>query len=252
MKVPCCSVCQNRYNDEDRVPLLLHCGHGFCADCMSQMFLASSDSRLSCPRCRFVSVVGNSILALRRNFAVLALIHSSSKTALAASEFDCDFADDEEDDENGDGEVNGDEELLSRRRWSGGYCTSTSGGCGPVIDVGVHKNLKLLRRIGEGRSDGVEIWSAVLGGGGNGSTRCRHQVAVKKVAVGEDMDLGWVLEQLVSLRRASMWCRNVCTFHGAMEMDGSLYLVMDRCYGSVQSKMQENEGRLTLEQILRF
>ncbi|KAA0034767.1 E3 ubiquitin-protein ligase KEG [Cucumis melo var. makuwa] len=250
MKVPCCSVCQNRYNEEDRVPLLLHCGHGFCADCMSRMFLASSDSRLSCPRCRYVSVVGNSIQALRKNFAVLALIHSSSKTAVATSEFDCDFTDDDGDD--GEGEVNGDEESLSRRRWSGGSCTSTSGGCGPVIDVGVHKDLKLLRQIGEGRRDGVEIWTAILGGRGSGSTRCRHQVAVKKVAVGDDMDLGWVLEQLERLRRASMWCRNVCTFHGAMEMDGSLYLVMDRCYGSVQSKMQENEGRLTLEQILRY
>lgn len=247
--MPCCSVCQNRYNEEDRLPLLLHCGHGFCADCMFQMFSTSPDSRLSCPRCRHVSMVGNSIQALRKNFAVLALIHSSSKTAVAASEFDCDYTDDEDDDENGDGEVNVDEESLSRRR---GSRASTSGGCGPVIDVGVHKDLKLLRRIGEGRRDGVEMWTAVLCGGGSASTRCRHQVVVKKVAVGDGMDLGWVLEQLESLRRASMWCRNVCTFHGAMEMDGSLYLVMDRCYGSVQSKMQQNEGRLTLEQILRF
>lgn len=49
-----------------------------------------------------------------------------------------------------------------------------------------------------------------------------------------------------------MWCRNVCTFHGVVKVDGCLGLVMDRCSGSVQSEMQRNEGRLTLEQILRF
>ena len=50
---------------------------------------------------------------------------------------------------------------------------------------------------------------------------------------------------------ASMWCRNVCTFHGTMRVEDSLCLVMDKCYGSVQSEMQRNEGRLTLEQVLR-
>lgn len=72
------------------------------------------------------------------------------------------------------------------------------------------------------------------------------------MAVVEGMDLDWVQGKLEDLRRASMWCRNVCTFHGTMRVEDSLCLVMDKCYGSVQSVMQRNEGRLTLEQVLRF
>lgn len=252
MKIPCCSVCQTRYNEEERVPLLLQCGHGFCRDCLSRMFSASPDATLTCPRCRHVSTVGNSVQALRKNYAVLALIHSTA-TANASgggggSNFDCDYTDEEEDDEAG-GEDDGEDDEEKRRRCSRGSQTSSSGGCEPVIDVGAHQDLKLLRRIGEGRRAGVEMWTAVIGGGGG---RCRHHVAVKKVAVLEGMDLDWVQAKLENLRRASMWCRNVCTFHGAMRVEESLCLVMDRCYGSVQSEMQRNEGRLTLEQVLRF
>ncbi|KAL5570430.1 hypothetical protein UlMin_027005, partial [Ulmus minor] len=250
MKVPCCSVCQTRYNEEERVPLLLQCGHGFCRECLSRMFSASPDSTLPCPRCRHVSVVGNSVAALRKNFAVLALINSSSNSASRTSaNFDCDYTDDEDEDE--DVEEN-DAESVSRRRCSRASLTSSSGGggCGPVIEVGVHQDLKLLRRVGEGRPAGLEMWAAVISGGRNG--RCRHQVAVKKVVVTEETSVDWVLGQLENLRRASMWCRNVCTFHGVTRLEGSLALVMDRCYGSVQSEMQRNEGRLTLEQILRY
>ena len=63
----------------------------------------------------------------------------------------------------------------------------------------------------------------------------------------------WVQNHLENLRQAAKWCRNVCTFHGVSRaVDNYLCLVMDRCYGSLQSAMQRNEGRLTLEQILRF
>jgi E3 ubiquitin-protein ligase KEG len=113
--------------------------------------------------------------------------------------------------------------------------------------------MKLVRQIGEESSSGgfggVEMWDATVAGGGG---RCKHRVAVKKMTLTEDMDVEWMQGQLESLRRASMWCRNVCTFHGVVKMDGSLCLLMDRCFGSVQSEMQRNEGRLTLEQILRY
>lgn len=250
MKIPCCSVCQTRYNEEERVPLLLQCGHGFCRECLSRMFSASPDATLTCPRCRHVSTVGNSVQALRKNYAVLSLIHSAAEAASAAgvtggkSSFDCDCTDEEDGD--GDDDEDGDDEEK-RRRNSRGSQASSSGGCAPVIEVGAHQDLKLVKRIGEGRRAGVEMWTAVIGGG-----RCRHHVAVKKVAMMEGMDLDWMQGKLESLRKASMWCRNVCTFHGAMRVDESVCLVMDRCYGSVQSEMQRNEGRLTLEQVLRF
>lgn len=120
MKIPCCSVCQTRYNEDERVPLLLQCGHGFCKECLSRMFSASQDTTLSCPRCRHVSVVGNSVQALRKNYAVLALIHSSVNTSSA---FDCDFTDDEKDEEELD-----DNEDESRRRRSRALSSGCSGG----------------------------------------------------------------------------------------------------------------------------
>lgn len=208
------------------------------------MFSASTDTTLVCPRCRHVSVVGNSVTALKKNFAVLALLHSSSSSSAAAN-FDCDYTDDE-----GDGE----EEDFEEERCSRGSHASSSGACGPVIDVGAHPEVKLVKKIGEGRSkSGMETWTAVIGGGGvHGKKVCRHRVAVKKVEIGEEMEVDWVLGQLESLRKAAMWCRNVCTFHGVVKMDGCLGIVTDRCYGSVESEMQRNEGRLTLEQILRY
>ncbi|KAJ8427692.1 hypothetical protein Cgig2_003603 [Carnegiea gigantea] len=227
MKVPCCSVCQNRYDEEERVPLLLNCGHGFCKDCLSKMFSSSLDNSLSCPRCRHVTIVGNSVTALRKNFALLSL--ASSAGAGESSD----------EDDAGDDEF---EEFEDRRR------RSSSGGCGSVFEMGAHGEVKLVQRIGEGRRAGVEMWAATLCGGGG----CRHKVAVRKVGMVEDMDVIWVQTQLENLRQSAMWCRNVCTFHGVMRMDNSLCLVMDRCYGSVQSEMQRNEGRLTLEQILRY
>jgi len=97
---PFCSVCQTRYDEELRVPLLLQCGHGFCRDCLSRMFSASTDTTLTCPRCRHVSSVGNSVHALPKNFPVLALLRSpsSSNAVRSVLDFDFDYTDDEDED----------------------------------------------------------------------------------------------------------------------------------------------------------
>ncbi|XP_027354497.1 E3 ubiquitin-protein ligase KEG-like [Abrus precatorius] len=227
-KVACCSVCQTRYDEEERVPLLLQCGHGFCRDCLSRMFSASTDTTLTCPPCRHVSLVGNSVYALPKNYPVLALLRSPSSNAVrSVLDFDFDYTDEEDEEEEEDGGV--------LRRSSA------------AAVVAAHGEVRLVRRIGEGRREGVETWTAVIGGGGRQSGR---KVAVKKVDAVEEVE--WVMEKLEVLRRGSMWCRNVCTFHGAMRVGDSLCIVMDRCYGSVQSEMQRNEGRLTLEQVLRY
>ncbi|XP_020108735.1 E3 ubiquitin-protein ligase KEG isoform X1 [Ananas comosus] len=265
MRVPCCSVCHMRYDEEERAPLLLHCGHGFCKACLSRMFAASADTSLSCPRCRHPTVVGNSVHALRKNFPVLSLLTSSP----SSPSFDCDFTDDDDDEE--DGHLRGGEDDCSnddadeyfgscsgRRRRSRFSRPSVSGGCCSGIDLVPHHDLKLLRQLGEGKRAGQEMWSAVLSrgssaaAGGRGAGKCRHQVAVKRIAVTEGMDVDLVLEKLEKLRRASMWCRNVCPFHGVIRMDGYLCLVMDRYNGSIQSEMEQNKGRFTLEQILRY
>ena len=50
-----------------------------------------------------------------------------------------------------------------------------------------------------------------------------------------------------------MWCRNVCTFHGVVRLEkNSLGIVIDRFHGSIQSAILNNEGRFTLEQVLRY
>ena len=188
MKVPCCSVCRTRYNEEERVPLLLQCGHGFCKECLSRMFSASPDTSLPCPRCRHMSLVGNSVQALKKNYGILALLDPNPNSAGCNSRNDFVYTDEKKDDD-----------------------------------------------------------------GGRGEWQCKHKVVVKKVGSMEGMDVEWVQGQLESLRRASMWCGNVCTFHGVVRLEeSSLGIVMDRCHGSIQSAMLNNEGRLTLEQVLRF
>ncbi|XP_057520201.1 E3 ubiquitin-protein ligase KEG [Amaranthus tricolor] len=242
MKVPCCSVCHTRYNDEERTPLLLHCGHGFCKDCLSRMFTSSLDNSLACPRCRHVTLVGNSVTALRKNFALLAV------TSASGSDDDDDVSDGEDDVDDNNDEFEQYEE--DRRRSS-----STSCSVGGAIELANHGDLRFLQRIGEGKRAGAEMWTGILGGGARDPSRgrCRHKVAVRKVSITEEMDVMWVQNHLENLRQAAKWCRNVCTFHGVSRaVDNYLCLVMDRCYGSLQSAMQRNEGRLTLEQILRY
>ncbi|KAF5810660.1 putative protein kinase TKL-Pl-1 family transcription factor C2H2 family [Helianthus annuus] len=243
MKIPCCTVCQTRYNEQDRVPLLLQCGHGFCKECLSRMFSsASSDTSLSCPRCRHVSVVGNSVHALRKNYAILGLISSASSG---------DFTDEDEEDDEDEQLTVAVEREQREQRGQRERCETNSLSSNGLIELGLH-DLRVLRRFGEdlGKKGGVEMWMGVVSGK---SGRCRHRVAVKKlVVIGEDTDLVWVQGQLEELRRKAMWCRNVCRFHGVMKVDGCLGLVMDKCNGSVETEMRQNEGRLTLEQILRY
>ncbi|KAL0387790.1 UNVERIFIED_CONTAM: E3 ubiquitin-protein ligase KEG [Sesamum radiatum] len=126
MRVPCCSVCQNKYNEEERCPLLLQCGHGFCRECLSKMFTASPDSSLSCPRCRHVSTVGNSVSALKKNYAVLSLIQGGE-----------DEDEDDEEDDDGNEAGHDDRTFVTSHSSCGGNNTtghnSSSGGVGGCV-----------------------------------------------------------------------------------------------------------------------
>lgn len=44
-----CSVCLENFNDHKRAPLILVCGHTFCADCIKS--LLSAKSKIKCPNC---------------------------------------------------------------------------------------------------------------------------------------------------------------------------------------------------------
>ncbi|KAL7599120.1 hypothetical protein Lser_V15G22525 [Lactuca serriola] len=106
------------------------------------------DTTLPYPRCRQVSVVGNSVHALRKNYAILGLISSASNN-------DFTYKDDED-----DGLV-----VVVDRDWrSYGSNTSSSNS---LIELGSHQDLRLVRRIGEGprrKGSRVEMWSMVLSG----------------------------------------------------------------------------------------
>ncbi|KAJ0693318.1 putative protein kinase TKL-Pl-1 family transcription factor C2H2 family [Helianthus annuus] len=216
MKIPCCTVCETKYNEDDRCPLLLDCGHGFCKHCLSRMLSSSSsDHSLSCPRCRHVSLVGNSLHLLRKNYTVLAIISSS------ANRYSTDNDTDDDDDD--------DDRLTDRESRS----------CNGLVELGLgFHSLKLVKRLlfseELGRNRGVEMWLGVVSG------------------IGEGENVVPLESGLEELRRKAMWCRNVCRFHGVVKVDGCLGLVMDECSGSVETEMRSNEGRLTLEQILRY
>lgn len=224
-----CWICHGNYDEDQKAPLVLQCGHCFCKDCLIRIFTSSSPpTALPCPECRHVSSVGNSVSSLPKNFSLLPLLsHPSADVTAEVTDSD---ASDEENETRG----NQDETLIRKTKF-------------PCLDISRQGNLRLVQKLSDGRRVGVEVWKGVVGGGGTG-----RQVAVKRVKIGEGMDVDWMLGELERLRRASMWCRNVCGFHGAMVVDGHLCLVMDKGYGSVQLEMQRNEGRLTLKQILRY
>eukprot|EP00249_Psilotum_nudum_P023910 c29025_g1_i1 orf=417-5300(+) len=239
MKLPTCSVCQMTYNEDDRVPMMLQCGHSFCKECLAHMFEVSTDHTILCPRCRQPSKVGNSVEALRKNFAMLSLLHRVSADCAA------------EDDSDEDDELT---ECVSNpySDRSRGNTPQASPGwppaCGGVfLDLGIH-TMRLVRMLGKGPRLDQELWAGLL----TGPSGCKHKVAIKRLKVPDDMDLDGVLSRLENLRRASMWCQNVCAFYGACEKDGRLCIVLDKYFSSVQAEMQQNEGRLTLEQILRY
>ncbi|XP_057827234.1 E3 ubiquitin-protein ligase KEG isoform X2 [Cryptomeria japonica] len=235
MKPPSCSVCQMTYNEEDRVPMMLQCGHSFCKECLSHMFSVSIDNTLPCPRCRQLSKVGNSVEGLRKNFAMISLLHHANENCTPEDESD-------EDDE-----LNTECASNCNNLSNNGLGWPSTCGNGMVMDVGSH-SMRLIRQLGKGPRPGQDSWSVLM----TGPSGCRHKVAVKRIKVSEGMDLVWVQSRLENLRRASMWCQNVCTFYGACEKEGKLCMVMDKYMSSVQAEMQQNEGRLTLEQILRY
>eukprot|EP00850_Spirogloea_muscicola_P008200 SM000043S15828 [mRNA] locus=s43:431291:439771:+ [translate_table: standard] len=242
MKHPTCTICQLVYDDEARAPLMLACGHSFCKACLAQLFAASKDHTLPCPRCRHTSAVGNSVEALRKNFGVLALLGGAPvEDGGAGGGTDSDSGDELAD-------VASNPYSAGSRGNTPQASPSWPPACnGMLLDVAVH-SLRLLRLLGQGPRPDQDVWSGILTGPGG----CRHKVAVKRVSCAGAMELEWVQAKVEGLRRAAMWCQNVCTVHGACEKDGKLCIIMDKHITSVKSVMQQSGGRLTLEQILRY
>lgn len=186
------------------------------------------------------SRVGNSVEALRKNYGMLSLIHQVVQDALA----------DESDSEEERSDVISNTYSLSDRSRGTTPLASPSWppACtGQSLELSLH-HLRLLKQIGVGSRSGNDVWAGVLTAPGG----CKHKVAVKRVEIVDETDLGWIQVRMEGLKRASMWCQNVCAIHGLVVRDGKLCVVMDKCSLSLQEAMRLNGGRLTLEQILRL
>ncbi|XP_011024982.1 PREDICTED: E3 ubiquitin-protein ligase KEG-like [Populus euphratica] len=225
--IPKCPICQTVYNDHSHTPLLLQCGHSFCLNCLSRLLLSSSPckpsqkSSLTCPKCRHVSPLGNSLLFLPKNFSLLSSLLPSS----SASESESDSSDDESD--------------VNPRRF---HCSTTSG-AGLAGTLCRDHELRIVKGISEVK------WSGLLVKG----KECKHKVVVRRVRVDDMADGNLVEKELDDLRRKVVWCRNVCGFYGVVKSgEDDLCVVMEKCFGSVKEQMEGNGGRLSLDQILRY
>lgn len=48
-----CSVCTELFDSDDHQPMILPtCGHGFCSQCITELYQNSYDSDITCPECR--------------------------------------------------------------------------------------------------------------------------------------------------------------------------------------------------------
>ena len=57
-----CTVCMEQFDEEDRCPRLLACGHTFCHTCLTQLLESSAkNDALTCPKCRQENPVPNGV-----------------------------------------------------------------------------------------------------------------------------------------------------------------------------------------------
>lgn len=60
-----CGACFQNYNETDRAPLCLQCGHTWCKDCLTKQ------PKTQCPKC---ATVYGAIADLKKNFTVIELL----------------------------------------------------------------------------------------------------------------------------------------------------------------------------------
>ena len=74
-----CAVCQEDYNDSDRAPRNLSCGHSSCSHCLTNMSVRGS---VSCPVCRAVTQLpSGGVQALTKNFQLMYMLTKSQQLA---------------------------------------------------------------------------------------------------------------------------------------------------------------------------
>ena len=61
-----CPICYETYNDKDKIPRILLCGHTFCQVCLMDL---RTSNILTCPTCR--KFFSPEVKSLIRNFTIL-------------------------------------------------------------------------------------------------------------------------------------------------------------------------------------
>ena len=74
-KGPECSICFEHYNDENKCPRLLTCGHSFCQICLERLLHGNT---IDCPKCRNPVAVPSGVHDLSKNFALLDIVNETA------------------------------------------------------------------------------------------------------------------------------------------------------------------------------
>ena len=74
-KGPECSICFERYNDENKCPRLLSYGHSFCSCCLERLLRGNT---IDCPKCRNPVAVPSGVHGLLKNFALLDIVNETA------------------------------------------------------------------------------------------------------------------------------------------------------------------------------
>ena len=61
-----CPICYDHYNDKDKIPHILQCGHTFCQNCLMDL---RTSNILTCPTCR--KYFAPDVKQLIKNFTIL-------------------------------------------------------------------------------------------------------------------------------------------------------------------------------------
>ena len=82
-KGPKCSICCEDYNDKDKCPRFLGCGHSFCSSCLERLLHGDT---IDCPTCRKPGTVPSGVEGLLKNFALLDIVNDTSHDCKACGE----------------------------------------------------------------------------------------------------------------------------------------------------------------------
>ena len=74
-KGPECTICFERFNDENKCPRMLSCGHSFCSCCLERLLRGNTSD---CPKCRNPVAVPSGVHGLLKNFALLDIVNETA------------------------------------------------------------------------------------------------------------------------------------------------------------------------------